>query len=172
MSREGVALCSCQHLPRVLLQRSYKGQLMHTSKIKQTWTDLFRRCYDSNNPGYKYYGEKNITVCPAWHDYATFHRDLANTWFPGATLDRTDPKGNYEPGNCTWIPQQDQTSVGKQTLRYNNKTGAIGVEILPNGHYRVIVRERGWPRGKGPKRSLYRGPDFEQAKAIRTGGGR
>ena len=34
-----------------------------------------QRCYNKNNPYYKNYGEKGITVCERWHDFDSFIED-------------------------------------------------------------------------------------------------
>jgi hypothetical protein len=138
------------------------------STLKVTWEDIQTRCYNVSNKAYPDYGLKGVRVAPIWQTYAGFMETLPAGWFEGATLDRLDSNGDYTPSNCRWIPKEDQTSVGKQSLRWNNKTGVIGVEELQAGFYRVLIRERGYPRGKGPKRTLYRGTDFDEACRIRA----
>lgn len=132
------------------------------------WEDVQKRCYNPTNKSYQDYGLKGVRVAPIWQTYAGFLSTLPPGWFEGATLDRINSNGDYTPSNCTWIPREDQTSVGKQGLRWNNKTGVIGVEKLQSGRYRVLIRERGYPRGKGPKRVLYQGWDFTEACRIRA----
>jgi hypothetical protein len=68
------------------------------------WTFMLARCYDPRHDGYRYYGEKGVTVCDEWReDFLTFHDwAKANGYKEGLTLDRIDPTGNYEPDNCRW----------------------------------------------------------------------
>ena len=74
------------------------------------------RCNNSNHPAFQWYGGKGIRVCEQWSTYEGF-RDwaLTNGYAHDASLnkadrlsiDRIDPDGNYEPGNCQWIPLRD-----------------------------------------------------------------
>jgi hypothetical protein len=141
---------------------------MNERLIRQVWRDMHLRCNDPTHFAYKWYGQKGITVCTRWHTFPAFYADMGATCFIGASLDRTDNNQGYSPENCKWIPKADQTSVGRQSLRHNNRTGMTGVEEVRPGTYRVLIRERGYPRDKGPKRTLYCGPSFEEACAIRT----
>ncbi len=141
---------------------------MQDSILRQTWKDLKARCYNVGHPAYQDYGLKGITVADEWQTFEGFRATLPADYFNGATLDRIDSYGAYCPANCRWIPKEDQTTVGRQSLRWNNKTGVIGVEETKPGRYRVLIRERGYPRGQGPKHTLYHGPDFAEACRIRA----
>ena len=125
-----------------------------------------QRCNNPNNPAYKYYGELGITYDSAWETFTGFYADMGATWFPGATLDRVNSAKGYTKTNCRWIVKADQMTVGRQGIRYNNKSGIKGVEIFRGG-WRVLVRERGKPRNKGKKTTLYTGNSFEEACRVR-----
>ena len=74
------------------------------------WSHLKERCNCPTCPAYKFYGKKNIKVCEEWNDYANFKKwALANGWKKGLTIDRIDSNGNYEPNNCRWIPNRDNS---------------------------------------------------------------
>ena len=40
------------------------------------WFAMLNRCYNKENPQYKYYGEKNVTVDEEWHIFENFLNDV------------------------------------------------------------------------------------------------
>lgn len=75
-----------------------------------------RRCYDPNNDHYNSYGERGIIVCDAWQDFSVFKTwALTHGYQDGLTIERVDVNGNYEPGNCTWIPLDAQQRNTQRT---------------------------------------------------------
>lgn len=81
--------------------------LSHTRGYK-CYRSALQRCYDPKHQAYSYYGGKGIKMCDAWRqDFTQFHRDMGGCP-EGHTLEREDTTGDYEPGNCVWIPAKDQ----------------------------------------------------------------
>ena len=74
------------------------------------WVGMKRRCYNSEDPSYKYYGKRGIRICEEWlNDYWAFHEwAMANGYMDDLTIDRIDSDGNYEPSNCRWATYQQQ----------------------------------------------------------------
>jgi hypothetical protein len=68
------------------------------------------RCFHSKNIDYKFYGGRGITVCERWLGKQGFINFLADMGPRprGKTLDRKNPNGNYEPGNCRWATNHTQ----------------------------------------------------------------
>jgi hypothetical protein len=50
-------------------------------------------------------------MCEAWRVSYEAFRDWAraNGYRDDLTIERKDVNGNYEPGNCAWIPKADQS---------------------------------------------------------------
>lgn len=72
---------------------------------------MLRRCSNPRRPDYARYGGRGIKVCDRWRGVDGFIRFLEDMGpRPGAefSLDRIDPNGNYEPGNCRWATVYQQ----------------------------------------------------------------
>jgi len=65
------------------------------------------RCLNSRNKAYKWYGGKGITVCKRWSSFVRFLADMGERP-EGFTLERINPDGHYEPGNCKWASWSEQ----------------------------------------------------------------
>jgi hypothetical protein len=71
---------------------------------------MLQRCRDPKARNYKWYGARGITVCERWRGkdgFENFRADMGERP-DGLTLDRIDPFGNYEPGNCRWATWTEQ----------------------------------------------------------------
>ena len=79
------------------------------SRERNSWSAARQRCYNSNAPNYKDYGERGITMCEEWGCFENFLRDMGDRP-PGTTLERTDNNGGY-------TPRKPVTSQGAQDLR-------------------------------------------------------
>lgn len=78
-------------------------------RLTRIWRGMLRRCQNTTDAAYKYYGLRGVTVCPEWQDRIAFCKwALANGYADTLTIDRQNPFGHYEPDNCRWIPRRDQ----------------------------------------------------------------
>lgn len=85
------------------------------------YSAMLRRCYNPKAFAYAYYGGRGVTVCDRWRfgadartGYECFMEDMG-VRPDGLTLDRIDPFGNYEPGNCRWA---DRVTQARNQRRY------------------------------------------------------
>ena len=79
---------------------------------------MIGRCNNTKNTHYNLYGGRGIKVCQEWKDASNFQKWAINTGYEDdLTIDRIDVNGNYEPSNCRWVPQKEQ-SRNKRNNRY------------------------------------------------------
>ena len=82
-----------------------------------SWEKMLSRCYREKDPGYSNYGGRGISVCEEWHTFANFLKDMGERP-KGTSIDRINPDGNYEPGNCRWITQKEQTNNTRRNVYF------------------------------------------------------
>lgn len=100
--------------------------------------DMWRRCEDWRSASFPDYGGRGIRVAaPEWQCVRAFIRwALLNGYADGLTLERIDPNGNYEPGNCCWASRREQARNKQRTV------------YLSDGRRASEVSEAlGWPSG-------------------------
>lgn len=97
-------------------KRNYKhGLTCRGQKIERLyniWNGMKCRCFDTNDPGYRNYGGRGITVCDEWtNDYIAFREwALNNGYSDELTIDRIDNNKGYFPDNCQWATVQTQSN--------------------------------------------------------------
>lgn len=85
------------------------------TKLYKIFHGMKQRCYNPNNPEYKHYGGRGITICDEWlNDFSEFYKwALSAGWddFKEAkeqTIERNCVNGNYCLDNCKFIPISEQ----------------------------------------------------------------
>lgn len=96
----------------------------------RSWKAMKTRCTNPNATGYDRYGGRGISICAAWSattGFAAFVADMGPKPTPQHTLDRIDPNGNYEPGNCRWATRTEQNSNTRRSrpLTIDGETATI-----------------------------------------------
>jgi hypothetical protein len=66
-----------------------------------------KRCSNPNDARFKHYGGRGIRVCERWDSFERFFADMGPRP-PGYSIERINNDGNYEPGNCKWLPKTEQ----------------------------------------------------------------
>ena len=89
----------------------------------KAWESMIRRCTMPSQYSYKYYGGCGIVVCERWRNFVNFLADMGERP-DGMTLDRIDPKGNYEPRNCRWADMKTQmrNKTNNRLVTYHERT--------------------------------------------------
>lgn len=75
---------------------------------------MLERCHNPKARHYRYYGGRGISICPEWDtrqggSFTNFLRDMGERP-EGTSIDRIDPDGDYEPGNCRWATPKEQVA--------------------------------------------------------------
>lgn len=132
---------------------------MSKSPEYTVWQNMKSRCYYLGDISYKNYGGRGIKVCDRWLDsFANFLEDMGRKP-EGATIERINNDGDYEPGNCKWLPRRYQNY--NQRISKNNRTGHKGIYKNKYGIYEVYIGIN------GKKKNLGRTKDYAEALDIR-----
>ena len=85
------------------------------------WNGMKTRCLNKSFRYYSYYGGRGISVCERWLRFENFLADMGLKPKPKSrySLDRIDTNGNYEPGNCRWATDQEQSENRRSTKRFD-----------------------------------------------------
>jgi hypothetical protein len=104
--------CGCYKIDRLTKHRDCR------KKLYVMWQHMKRRCFDTNDSSYQWYGGRGIIVCDAWINSYSAFKDFALThgYKEGLSIERIDVNGNYEPCNVRFISIHEQ---GK------NKTNSV-----------------------------------------------
>lgn len=97
----------------------YKTHGMSKSSAYGSWENMRARCLNPNSPAYQLYGGRGVTICDRWSDFAAFLADMGDRP-AGATLDRIDVDGNYEPDNCRWATPRQQALNTRRNVRWTH----------------------------------------------------
>jgi hypothetical protein len=101
-----------------------------------------KRCCNPNNPQFKYYGGRGITICKEWLNPSKAHHKNAtegwltfeawainNGYTDELTLDRIDNDKGYSPANCRWTTMQAQCNNKRSNhlITYKGQTKTLKV---------------------------------------------
>lgn len=118
--------------------KTNKRHGMSNTPLHQTWSSMIQRCTNPSARGYARYGGRGISICEEWLVFENFARDMGDR--PnGASIDRIDNDGNYEPSNCRWATRKIQINnravtrmitANGQTLPLTEWSTLIGIKPI------------------------------------------
>lgn len=82
---------------------------MYRTVVWNAWRAMRSRV--KHDPFYQ-----GITVCERWQVFENFFEDMGWPPGPGYDLDRIESNGNYEPGNCRWLPSAENRGRARRGL--------------------------------------------------------
>ncbi len=98
--------CDCSHKVESPVKKAvpYSRHGKTLSRSHVAWRTMKQRCLNSKSKIYAEYGGRGITICDRWKLFENFYADMGDPP-EGMTLQLCpNPDGNYEPGNCKWLP--------------------------------------------------------------------
>lgn len=102
---------SCRCLSVELSKARFTTHGMSRSHEYEVWSSLKKRCLNPDHKQYADYGGRGIKVCKRWqgkNGFANFFADMGSC--PnGLEVDRKNNDGHYEPGNCHWTTDKDNS---------------------------------------------------------------
>lgn len=116
----------------------------------RAWVGMKLRCSNPNTKGYSRYGGRGIQVCDRWRDsFSAFLADMGPRPSPRHSVERRNNDGNYEPDNCYWATDAEQTRNTRQNRNYtyNGRTMCLTDWARESGRPRSTLMqrlERGW----------------------------
>lgn len=80
------------------------------SSTYRSWAMMKNRTTNPNANDWKYYGGRGIKLCPRWHNFRNFLKDMGEKPSPSHSIDRVNNEGNYNKRNCRWATKKEQTA--------------------------------------------------------------
>lgn len=96
-----------------------RGDSLYTTYT--CWLGALSRGRNPNNPRFKKYLGRGITICERWGDFENFLADMGPRPSAKHSLDRIDNNGPYAADNCRWATNSTQQNNKSNNLRITYK---------------------------------------------------
>ncbi len=116
--------CGCLQKELTIQRSTIHG---HSTREDMTdtyviWCGIKARCFNENEPAYKNYGGRGITMCDRWNEsYENFLADVGERPSKKHSIDRIDNEKGYEPGNCRWATRAEQSRNNRRNVWYEHQ---------------------------------------------------
>lgn len=135
--------------------RTNRQHGMTRTPTHNTWMAMKSRCSNPSNAQFIHYGARGIKVCERWaNSFDAFLADMGERP-AGMTIERNNNEGDYEPDNCRWADEAEQSRNRRSTIKVERdgvtKCVKDWCDELGLNVDRVYGRIR---RGESPERAL------------------
>ncbi len=126
----------------------------HLTAEYRAWRGMKTRCTNKNEPSYRYYGGRGISVSEQWlNDFQAFLADMGPRPSSQHSIERIDNSGNYEPSNCRWASRSEQAANKRNNrlITHDGLTLPISEWARQHGLKAGTLRRRivnRWPMSK------------------------
>lgn len=139
--------CGCGIVNGLKLGWESKTHGCSKTRLYSIWCGMKRRTSKAADERHrKDYYDRGIRTCDEWkNSFEAFQKwSLENGYDDGLTIERIDNNGNYEPGNCKWIPIEMQASNRRSSriLTYNGKSQTMAQWARELNISEDMLRER------------------------------
>ncbi|OUV75340.1 MAG: hypothetical protein CBC91_07530 [Rickettsiales bacterium TMED131] len=127
--------------------RQYTAMRKANRNFWGRWYQMNMRCIN-NEPAYE-----DVSVCAEWHielsgeqGFLNFAEDMMEDFDEDLTLDRIDPRGQYDAHNCRWVSR----TVQNRNTRFHKHTerGQALTKMYEKWGHNKAVKQRFWSRHK------------------------
>ena len=133
------------------------------SPIYQSWQSMLARCRYPERDVDKKHGGRGIVVCDRWQSFDNFLADMG-VRPEGATLERSNNNGNYEPGNCCWATPTMQARNRRNARLNFEKALDIAKRMLAGERAKDLAAE--YEISESLPREIHKGRTWRDAYAA------
>lgn len=142
---------SCGCLRKKQASSNFRTHGASESRLHRIWANMKTRCTNNNDPSYKNYGGRGISICSEWSDdFEAFANWAKNNGYSELlTIDRKDNAKGYTPDNCRWVDfkTQSRNRRNNHIIEYKGEKKTLAEWCEEYGHnYHTLLKRitTGW----------------------------
>lgn len=111
-----LSLATIQNYLNVKVKTRCMHGMSHLPEYR-IWVQMKQRCFNPNNPSFKNYGGRWISVGDEFLDFTKFMAFVGSRPSTNHTLERIDNSLGYRRGNVKWATRLDQSNNRRMNIR-------------------------------------------------------